>query len=211
MSEKKNIIVFASGSGSNFISIYNHIQNGKINGEIALLISDKENCGAINFAIENDIEALTIQNKTFNNSADYDVFLLDKINSKKADLVVLAGYLKMIPNSVIKYYKHKILNIHPSLLPKYGGKGCYGMNVHKAVVKSGDTITGATVHFVDEIYDNGPIVAQKEIMINENESVDTVSKEVLKIEHQLYPYVVKAFCEDKIKWDDNIPKIIGMD
>ena len=154
---------------------------------------------------------MTIQNKTFNNSADYDVFLLDKINSEKADLLVLAGYLKMIPNSVIKYYKHKILNIHPSLLPRYGGKGYYGINVHKAVVKSGDTITGATVHFVDEIYDNGPIVAQREIMIKKNESVNTVSKEVLKIEHQLYPYVVKAFCEDKIKWDDNIPKITGMD
>ena len=85
------------------------------------------------------------------------------------------------------------------------------MNVHKAVVESQDTITGASVHFVDEIYDNGPIVAQKEIIINENESAEVVSKEVLKIEHQLYPYVVKAFCEDKIKWDKNIPKIIGMD
>ena len=199
MVEKKNIIVFASGSGSNFVSIYNHIQNKKINGEIVLLISDKENCGAIEFAKKNNIEVLTIQNKTFNNSADYDVFLLDKINSEKADLLVLAGYLKMIPNSVIKYYKHKILNIHPSLVPRYGGKGYYGINVHKAVVKSGDTITGATVHFVDEIYDNGPIVAQREIMIKKNESVNTVSKEVLKIEHQLYPYVVKAFCEDKIK------------
>ena len=211
MLKSKKIIVFASGSGSNFVSIFNHIQNGGINGEVVLLVSDKRNCGAIEFAKKNDIEVLSIQNKTFNNNAEYAVFLLNKINSKKADLLVLAGYLKMIPDSVIKHYKQKILNIHPSLLPKYGGKGYYGMNVHKAVVESGDTITGASVHFVDEIYDNGPIVAQKEIVINENESAEIVSKEVLKIEHELYPYVVKAFCEDKIKWDKNIPKIIGMD
>lgn len=211
MLKSKKIIVFASGSGSNFVSIFNHIQNGQINGEVVLLVSDKRNCGAIEFAKKNDIEVLSIQNKTFNNNAEYAVFLLNKINSKKADLLVLAGYLKMIPDSVIKDYKQKILNIHPSLLPKYGGKGYYGMNVHKAVVESGDTITGASVHFVDEIYDNGPIVAQKEIVINENESAEIVSKEVLKIEHELYPYVVKAFCEDKIKWDKNIPKIIGMD
>ena len=211
MLKSKKIIVFASGSGSNFVSIFNHIQNGGINGEVVLLVSDKRNCGAIEFAKKNDIEVFSIQNKTFNNNAEYAVFLLNKINSKKADLLVLAGYLKMIPDSVIKHYKQKILNIHPSLLPKYGGKGYYGMNVHKAVVESGDTITGASVHFVDEIYDNGPIVAQKEIVINENESAEIVSKEVLKIEHELYPYVVKAFCEDKIKWDKNIPKIIGMD
>ena len=211
MIKRKKIIVFASGSGSNFVSIFDHIQNGEINGEIALLVSDKENCGAIKFAEKNDIEVLSIQNKTFNNNAEYAVFLLNKINSKKADLLVLAGYLKMIPDTVIKHYKQKILNIHPSLLPKYGGKGFYGMNVHKAVVEAGDTITGATVHFVDEIYDNGPIVAQKHIIINENESAEIVSKEVLKIEHELYPYVVKAFCENKIKWDENIPQIIGMD
>ena len=211
MLKSKKIIVFASGSGSNFVSIFNHIQNGEINGEVVLLVSDKKNCGAIEFAEKNDIEVLSIQNKTFNNNAEYAVFLLNKINSKKADLLVLAGYLKMIPDNIIKHYKQKILNIHPSLLPKYGGKGYYGMNVHKAVVEFGDTITGASVHFVDEIYDNGPIVAQKEIVINENESAEIVSKEVLKIEHELYPYVVKAFCEDKIKWDKNIPKIIGMD
>ena len=167
MSKKKNIVVFASGSGSNFISIYNHIQDQNINGQIVLLISDKKKCGAIDFAKVNNIEIYTVQNKTFNKNIGYDVFLLNKINSKKADLLVLAGYLKMIPNCVIANYNHKILNIHPSLLPKYGGKGFYGMNVHKAVVKSGDAITGATIHFVDEIYDNGPIVAQKEIIVNQ--------------------------------------------
>ena len=94
MLKSKKIIVFASGSGSNFVSIFNHIQNGGINGEVVLLVSDKKNCGAIDFAKKNGIEVLSIQNKTFNNNAEYAVFLLNKINSKKADLLVLAGYLK---------------------------------------------------------------------------------------------------------------------
>ena len=209
--KKKNIVVFASGSGTNFISIYNNIKNQNINGEIVLLISDKTKCGAIDFAEKNNIEVCVIQNKTFIDKVDYDVFLLSKINSKNADLLILAGYLKMIPNNVILNYKQKILNIHPSLLPKYGGKGFYGMNVHRAVLDSKESTTGATVHFVDEVYDNGPIVAQKEIIIHKKDNIHDIAKKVLKLEHELYPYVVKAFCENKIKWDNNKLKIKGID
>tara|TARA_B100002051_G_scaffold136456_1_gene129639 strand:+ start:9474 stop:10109 length:636 start_codon:yes stop_codon:yes gene_type:complete len=206
---KKNIVIFASGTGSNFVSIYNHIDKGSINAKIALLISNNPNCGAIKFANSNNISTSIIKKDMLKDSSKYQDFLLEEILKVEADLIVLAGFLKIIPKEVIAKYEKKILNIHPSLLPKFGGKGYYGDRVHKAVIESGDDFTGATVHFVNSKYDEGPIVFQKKVKVNFDDDVNTISKKVLKIEHEILPFTVKAFCENKISWKDNKPLIIG--
>ncbi len=206
---KKNIVIFASGTGSNFVSIYNHIDKGSINAKIALLISNNPNCGAIKFANSNNISTSLIKKDMLKDSSKYQDFLLKEILKVEADLIVLAGFLKIIPKEVIAKYEKKILNIHPSLLPKFGGKGYYGDRVHKAVIESGDDFTGATVHFVNSKYDEGPIVFQKKVKVNFDDDANTISKKVLKIEHEILPFTVKAFCENKISWKDNKPLIIG--
>ena len=206
---KKNIVIFASGTGSNFVSIYNHIDKGSINARIALLISNNPNCGAIKFANSNNISTSIIKKDVLKDSSKYQDFLLEEILKVEADLIVLAGFLKIIPKEVIAKYEKKILNIHPSLLPKFGGKGYYGDKVHKAVIESRDDFTGATVHFVNAKYDEGPIVFQKKVKVNFDDDVNTISKKVLKIEHEILPFTVKAFCENKISWKDNKPLIIG--
>lgn len=206
---KKNIVIFASGTGSNFVSIYNHIDKGSINARIALLISNNPNCGAIKFANSNNISTSIIKKDMLKDSSKYQDFLLEEILKVEADLIVLAGFLKIIPKEVIAKYEKKILNIHPSLLPKFGGKGYYGDKVHKAVIESGEDFTGATVHFVNAKYDEGPIVFQKKVKVNFDDDVNTISKKVLKIEHEILPFTVKAFCENKISWKDNKPLIIG--
>ena len=173
------------------------------------MISNNPNCGAIKFANSNNISTSIIKKDMLKDSSKYQDFLLEEILKVEADLIVLAGFLKIIPKEVIAKYEKKILNIHPSLLPKFGGKGYYGDKVHKAVIESRDDFTGATVHFVNAKYDEGPIVFQKKVKVNFDDDVNTISKKVLKIEHEILPFTVKAFCENKISWKDNKPLIIG--
>tara|TARA_Y100001970_G_scaffold118869_1_gene147425 strand:- start:633 stop:1271 length:639 start_codon:yes stop_codon:yes gene_type:complete len=209
MIKSKNIVVFASGTGSNFTSIHKDIKGGKINGEIVLLITNNVNCKAVDFASTNGIKTSVINKNIMFDIAKYEDFLFRELKSAKADLIVLAGYLKMIPLNIISKYKNKILNIHPSLLPKFGGKGFYGMKVHRAVIESKETYTGATVHFVDEIYDNGPIIMQKKVEVLNGDTSDSIAKKVLDIEHKLFPYVVRKFCSDSIIFKDKTPIITG--
>tara|TARA_B100000131_G_scaffold299448_1_gene319949 strand:+ start:290 stop:928 length:639 start_codon:yes stop_codon:yes gene_type:complete len=209
MKNIKNIAVFVSGTGSNFIAIYNQIKKGNINGRIALLITDNPNAKAISFAKDNNIKIQIIDSKIISNNITHEDFLLKILNSVSSDLIVLAGYLKMIPSKVISQYKNKIINIHPSLLPKFGGKGFYGMKVHQAVIKSRESFAGASVHFVDEVYDNGPIIKQEKIEVLNSDTPETISKKVLKIEHKILPYIVRKFCLDQIIFENNLPLIIG--
>ena len=207
MSEPKKIAIFASGTGSNFVSIYRQICDGEINGVIKVLISNNSNAKAIEFARNNNIDFKIVDKETVLDKNLHENFLLHVLNG--IDLIVLAGYLKMIPSKVISKYKNKIINIHPSLLPKFGGKGFYGMKVHRAVIESKESFTGASVHFVDEIYDNGPIIMQEKIDVLDNDTPDSISKKVLEIEHKILPYIVKKFCLNEIIFEDNLPVIIG--
>ena len=199
----KRIAVFASGAGSNFINIKQHIDKGEINAKIVLLISNNLQCGAANYAIKNNIEYKIINSFRYpdekNKNKEYELVL----KYYKTDLILLAGFMKKIPQNIIKKYNNKIMNIHPSLLPKYGGYGYYGMKVHDAVVKSKDKVSGATIHFVNEEYDNGPIIIQKKIHLKNNDDSNSLSKKVLKIEHKIYPEAVKAFCLNKIRINNN--------
>ena len=203
---KKNIAVFASGTGSNFININNKIKKNQINGQICLLVSNNPNSGAVKFCRDNKINFFIYNDKSFPNDIDNQK-LIDEILSFNIDLILLAGYMKKISKNFIDLFNQKILNIHPSLLPLYGGKGFYGMNVHNAVFKNKDTETGATIHFVDYNYDTGPILMQKKINITKNDTPVDIAGKVLKVEHEIYPKAVNFFCNDKILWENNKPII----
>lgn len=204
----KNIAVFVSGGGSNFRVIHNQILSGIILGEIVLVVSNNPNCGAIEYAHENSISHVIINETRYPNSHTRNELLTETCVRAEIDLICLAGYMKMIPPNFVKQYENKILNIHPGLLPEFGGKGFYGMKVHEAVLKSGIEYSGATVHFVDEKYDHGPIIAQRKVKLLETDTVEVLAERVLKVEHELFPEVVKAFCENRIIMENNKPRIL---
>lgn len=190
-----NIAVFASGRGSNFKSVFENVSKEKI--RICALVSDKKDCGAVEFAIQNEIPVFSVSNKNQTGFFNYEELIL-QLKKIPVDLIVLAGFLKMIPGFFIDEFEEKIINIHPALLPDFGGKGMYGMNVHKAVFKSAAKVSGATVHFVDKIYDHGKIIAQKSVDITDLNSPEEIAERVLKIEHELLPFVVEKFADQKI-------------
>lgn len=193
-----NIAVFASGRGSNLMAILNAIKEGKINAKVALVISNNSNAGALEIAKANGIDALHISRAQFTSDEDYVKKLLHELKSRNIELIVLAGYMKKIPPEVVQEYRNKILNIHPALLPAFGGQGMYGMNVHKAVIDYGVKVTGVTVHIVDEEYDHGPIVMQKVIEVRDDDTPETLAERVLKVEHEIYPIAIKLFVDGKI-------------
>ena len=202
----KNIIVFASGGGSNFKNIFEKICSQNLPMNLCLLVSNNKDCGAVQYAKKNDIDFF-IYNKLYFPNDDQQKYLYEKIKSKSPDLIVLAGYLKKISKLIVKAYNKKILNIHPSLLPKYGGKGNYGMRVHNKVYENKDIISGATIHFVDYNYDTGPILIQKSVSLDKFDNPKRIAEKVLKIEHEIYPKAIKYFCYDQISWKKNVPKI----
>ena len=193
MDSKCNLAVFASGTGSNFINIYNHIVNGDILGNLTLLISNNPTCKAVEFAKENGIDYQIINKFRFSDNIEQK--MLEVLNNNNIHLIILAGYMKKIPRKVIEKYDEKIINIHPALLPKFGGKGFYGMNVHKAVIDSKQEKTGITIHFVNGEYDAGDIIYQQEINVLKEDSADNLAKRVLELEHENYPRIIKQFCE----------------
>ena len=188
-----NMAVFASGSGSNFINLFNKITNNNLSGKIVLLVSNNPNSGAVKFAKNSDISVKIINKFRYKNKTTINKEYKSSLKEKKIDLILLAGFMKKIPVDLIKIYRNKILNIHPSLLPKYGGKGFYGMNVHNAVFNSNEKFSGATVHFVNKEYDRGPILIQKKVEIQSCKGPNEIAKKVLKIEHEIFPKAVQIF------------------
>ena len=207
----KRIVVFLSGSGSNFISIYNSIIENKVNARIELVISNTSKAKGLSFAQNHgiDIAVLESYKVNYNGKKKIDDEIFSYLNRINPDLIVLAGFLKKIPSNVVNKFSRKIINIHPSILPSFGGKGFYGMKVHNAVIDSKAKITGATVHFVDSDYDTGPIVAQECIMVEKNDDAKSIAQKVLKVEHRIFPFVVNAICNDLLEWDKDRPIILG--
>jgi len=197
--EFKRLAVFVSGSGTNFEAIQKSILKGKINGKIVLVISSNPNAGAIEKSKKFGIDCYVVREKDFTDYTKYVKRLSELLKEYNIDYILLAGYLKKIPSEIVQEYRWRILNIHPALLPKFGGKGMYGLNVHRAVLEAGEKVTGVTIHFVDEEYDHGPIIIQKKVKVKKNDTPESLQKRVLKIEHKLYPYVVSRLCKGKIK------------
>jgi len=190
-----NICVFASGAGSNFKAILDSIKKGYLKSKVCLLITNNPECGAVIIAEKNNIEHLAVNKKMFPDLSGkkYSDLILKALTKYKTDFIVLAGYMKMIESEVLKKYKNRIINIHPALLPSFGGKGMYGINVHKAVIASGVKVSGVTVHFVNENYDEGKIIFQKCCEVKNGDDEFTLQKRVLKMEHRYYPKVIKSF------------------
>ncbi len=199
---KLRLAVFSSHSGSNFQSIIDAIKEGQLFAEIVCLITNNSDAYCIERAKQNNIPYYHISNKTHPDPILYEKAILDVLNINSTDLIILAGYMKIIPSSIIRAYKNRILNIHPALLPKFGGKGMYGMNVHQAVIKSGEKVSGATVHLVDEIYDNGRVLNQMQVEVSSSDNAETLAQKVLDVEHKLYPLTIQQIIEGKIQLDN---------
>lgn len=191
-----NIVVFASGSGTNFQSIIDAIQRGEISGTLSGLITNRPGIGAIERAQNHNIPVKIINPETFDSSSDFSKELLQTLQSWNTDLIALAGYLKKIPKSIIQAFPNRILNIHPALLPKYGGKGFYGMNVHRAVIESGDAESGCSVHIVTEEFDQGPVIAQTKIAVAPDDTAESLAHKVLIEEHKLYPKAIQKHLQN---------------
>lgn len=195
---KKNIAVLVSGGGSNLQSLIDSQKNTYFNGEIKLVISNNKNAYGLERAKQNQIPAFYINKQEYPQNEDYDQQILKLLKEYQIDLIVLAGYLKYVTPILIDAYKNQIMNIHPALLPAFGGKNFYGMKVHQAVYERGTKISGATVHFVDAGQDTGPIIVQESIPLDQNWQPEDIQKEVLKVEHKILPLAVKYFCENRL-------------
>jgi len=193
------VAVFVSGRGSNLEAILNSPKLKKV-AIVKAVISDKAECLAFEIAKKNSIDTYNVgKQENFIHYSDLAEFL----KSLDIGLIVLAGFLKMMPKLVIKNFKNRIINIHPALLPSFGGKGMYGMNVHKAVYNSGAKVSGATVHFINEAYDEGKIIAQKKVDISDVKFPEQIAERVLKIEHELLPFVIEKFARSQIAPEKN--------
>lgn len=182
---KIRIAVLVSGSGSNLQAILDGIENGRIDAEVALVFSNRKDAFALKRANSKNIKTFYLNIKNFKSDEDYDKAIIQKLKEYSIDYVILAGYLRILTPLFIKTYRNKIINIHPSLLPKHGGKGYYGIRVHESVINSKDEYTGATVHFVDEGTDTGNIILQKKIKVDKDDNAETLQKKVLEIEHKI--------------------------
>lgn len=175
------IAVLVSGGGTNLQAIINDIKKGSItNTSIEVVISNNKNAYALERAEDNNIPSSCISPKDYESRADFNKALLEEIDSYNVDLIVLAGYLVVIPDIIINKYRNKIINIHPSLIPSFCGTGYYGLKVHEAVLERGVKVTGATVHFVDEGTDTGPIILQKAVQVKLHDTPGTLQKRVME-------------------------------
>jgi len=188
----KNIVIFASGEGSNTQKIIDYFRSSeKVN--ISLIVSNKASANVLNRAKNNTIPTLVIDRDLFYKGNT----LIEELKSMQTDLIVLAGFLWMIPEQLIKAFPNKIINIHPSLLPKFGGKGMYGMHVHKAVIASNEKESGITIHIVNEQYDEGKIIAQHACSISENETAESLGEKIHKLEFEYFPKAIEFFLSEK--------------
>ena len=198
-----NVAVFISGGGTNLQVIIDAIKENKINGKIKLVFSNRKNAYGLIRAQNESIDTFYLNRKKFFSSEKYDERILEELERKNFDLIILAGYLNILSSKLVSNYSNRIINIHPSLIPSFCGDGFYGENVHKAVIKSGVKFTGATTHFVDEKVDTGAIILQDVVPVLINDDFETVAKRVLEIEHEILVKTVKAFCDNKIVFKDN--------
>ncbi|MDR1906596.1 MAG: phosphoribosylglycinamide formyltransferase [Clostridiales bacterium] len=192
----KNIAVFASGSGTDFQSIIDGVKSGAIDGVIKLLISGNESAYAIERAKNNGIKRYIFKKSDYADAEAMGEGLIALMEENAIDLIVLAGYMSILGKNFVKRYYRRIINVHPSLIPKHCGMGYYGIKVHESVIASGDKVSGATVHFVDEGVDTGPIILRREVAVLPDDTPETLQKRVLELEHKLLPEAVALLCKN---------------
>lgn len=189
--------VLASGGGTDLQSILDACESGQIDGKVVIVISNVVDAGALKRASEFDAKAVFLDHRGKSRGA-HEREISKELDAAKVDLVVLAGYLRMLGYDFVNKYKNKIINIHPALLPKYGGKGMHGINVHRAVLKSGDSESGCSVHFVTEDVDGGPIIARMRVPVKPEDTPESLQARVLKAEHLLLPMVIRWIAQGKV-------------
>ncbi|MBX3044776.1 MAG: phosphoribosylglycinamide formyltransferase [Candidatus Kapabacteria bacterium] len=193
-----NIAFFASHGGSNMQAILDAIKDGRLKSNPAVLITNNSKSGACEKAAAFGLLVYHVSSVTHPDDNERAKFIIEILEKFKIDLIVLAGYMKKLPSEVIARMNGRVLNIHPALLPKFGGEGMYGINVHKAVIEAGNKISGATVHLVESEYDRGRILLQKEVVVLADDSPETLAERVLKAEHKLYPNVIELLEKEEI-------------
>lgn len=200
------IAVFVSGGGTNLQALIDALEDGRItNATIDLVVSNKAGAYALERAAKKNIPTATLSPKDFSDRADFDQALLDTVKEYKIDLIVLAGYLVILPEKLVEAYANRIVNIHPSLIPSHCGAGYYGLKVHESVLRRGNKVTGATVHFVDEGTDTGPIILQKAVEVKEDDTPETLQKRVMEqAEWKILPEAVNLIANDKIEVVDGL-------
>lgn len=201
--------VLVSGGGTNLQAIIDAVESGKItNAEISVVISNNANAYALERAKQHGIEALCVSPKSFSSREEFNQKLLETIQSYQVDLVVLAGCLVVIPEIMVKTYPNKIINIHPALIPSFCGTGYYGLKVHEGVLKRGVKVTGATVHFVDEGTDTGPIILQKAVEVRQDDTPETLQRRVMEeAEWKIMPEAINLIANHKVQVVDGLVKI----
>lgn len=190
--------ILISGQGSNLQAIIDHIESGNINGKIELVISNKKDAYGLVRSKKAGIESLYVNPRNFKSNEEFNLRLIEEFQSKKVDLIILAGFLKILSKDFIEKYPNRIINIHPSLIPSFSGKNFYGNKVHEAVLNYGVKYTGVTVHFVDEGTDTGPIILQEIVPVYQDDTVDSLQKRVIEVEHRVLVRAIKLFCEGRI-------------
>lgn len=194
----KKIAIMVSGGGSDMQSIIDNIENGNIDAKIEMVVCSKDGIFAQERAKKHNLLCKVFAKQNFESLENmYDNMMKD-FESLQIDYIVLAGYLTILTPNIVEKYRRKIINIHPSLIPKYCGMGFYGMRVHEAVIKNGESKSGATVHFVDEGADTGEIIAQESVPVLENDTAETLQKRVLELEHKLLPKTLQTLCAEKL-------------
>ncbi|MDZ7315214.1 MAG: phosphoribosylglycinamide formyltransferase [candidate division KSB1 bacterium] len=206
--EPLRLAVLASGRGSNLQAILDHIRKGTLDARVVAVISNNGNAGALEIARAEGIPAHHWSRRQFDSDEEYEETGLRLLQECGAELVVLAGYMKIVPERIVRAFQHRILNIHPALLPAFGGKGMYGHFVHQAVIDYGCKVTGVTVHLVDAEYDTGPPVLQRCVPVMDDDDAETLAARVLKVEHEIYSEAIQLFAKDRIRIEGRRVKIL---
>lgn len=191
----KSIVVLISGSGSNLQAIMDSIDSGRINGRISAVISNKDGVFGLERARKAGIATEVLNHKQFDSREQFDAAMVELIDSYAADFVVLAGFMRILTPEFVRHFQGRMLNIHPSLLPKYKG-----LHTHQRALEAGDSEHGCTVHFVTEELDGGPLLVQGAVSINPDDTEESLQQKVHKVEHQIYPLAVEWLCADRAQW-----------
>ncbi|NLC44735.1 MAG: phosphoribosylglycinamide formyltransferase [Clostridiales bacterium] len=195
----KGIGVLLSGGGTNLQAIIDGIEKGEIPGKINLVISNRANAYGLVRAENSGISTCYLNRKEYADTKAFHQAMLDQLKAHDVEYIVLAGYLSILSPGLVEHYRNRIINIHPSLIPAFCGMGFYGQKVHQAVLDYGAKLTGATVHFVDEGADTGPIIMQKAVEVQADDTAESLGSRVLKVEHELLPKAVALLVQDKLK------------
>lgn len=196
----KNIVVLVSGGGTNLQALIDAEHRGEIpNGKITCVISSKADAYALERAKQNNIKTRTLIRKDFADIKSYSAAMVGALREEQADLVIYAGFMTILDEQVTKAFPYKMMNVHPALIPSFCGKGYYGLHVHEEVLRRGVKLTGATVHFVTEVCDGGPIILQAAVPVLETDTPETLQRRVMEeCEWKLLPYAAALFCDGKI-------------